>query len=52
MTAEPLAFDSAKQQITPKHILAATAYPKYYFQWVEVEKGIFECDGNCLVIHH
>jgi NTE family protein len=48
LTAEPLAFDSSKQQITPKHILAATAYPKYYFQWVEVEKGIFAWDGSLL----
>jgi hypothetical protein len=37
LTAEPLIFDSAKQQITPKHILAATGYPTYYFRWIEVE---------------
>lgn len=48
LTAEPLAFDSSKQQITPKHILATTAYPKYYFQWVEVEKGILAWDGSLL----
>src|ERR671915_49758 len=34
-TAEPLIFDSAKQQITSKHILAATGYPSYYFRWEE-----------------
>src|SRR5215467_9270641 len=39
LTAEPLTFDSAKQQITPKHIMATTGYPTYYFQWAEVEKG-------------
>ena len=48
LTAEPLTFDSAKKQITPKHILATTGYPTYYFQWVEVEKGIFAWDGSLL----
>ena len=48
LTAEPLIFDSAKQQITPKHILAATAYPTYYFRWVEVEKGVYAWDGSLL----
>ena len=48
LTAEPLIFDSAKQQITPKHILAATGYPTYYFQWVEVEKGVYAWDGSLL----
>jgi NTE family protein len=48
LTAEPLTFDSAKQQITPKHILATTGYPTYYFQWVEVEKGVYAWDGSLL----
>jgi NTE family protein len=48
MTAEPLIFDSTKQQITSKHILAATGYPSYYFPWVEVEKGIYAWDGSLL----
>ncbi|MGZ5470166.1 MAG: patatin-like phospholipase family protein [Nitrososphaeraceae archaeon] len=48
LTAEPLAFDSFSQQITPKHILAATAYPKYYFPWVEVEEGVYAWDGSLL----
>jgi hypothetical protein len=48
LTAEPLAFDSAKQQITPKHILATTGYPTYYFQWVEVEKGVYAWHGSLL----
>lgn len=48
LTAEPLAFDSSCQQITPKHILAATAYPKYYFPWVEVEEGVYAWDGSLL----
>jgi len=48
LTAEPLIFDSTKQQITSKHILAATGYPTYYFPWVEVEKGIYAWDGSLL----
>jgi NTE family protein len=48
MTAEPLIFDSNIQQITPKHILATTAYPTYYFQWIEIEKGIYAWDGSLL----
>ena len=48
LTAEPLTFDSAKQQITPKHVLATTGYPRYYFQWVEVEKGVYAWDGSLL----
>ena len=48
LTAEPLIFDSNKQQITSKHILAATGYPSYYFQWVEVEKGVYAWDGSLL----
>jgi NTE family protein len=48
LTAEPLIFDSSKQQITSKHILATTGYPRYYFQWVEVEKGVFAWDGSLL----
>ena len=48
LTAEPLAFDSSKQQITPKHLLATTAYPKYYFQWVEVNEGVYAWDGSLL----
>jgi NTE family protein len=48
LTAEPLIFDSAKQQITPKHILAATGYPTYYFRWIEVEKGVYAWDGSLL----
>ena len=48
LTAEPLIFDSTKQQITPKHILATTGYPTYYFQWVEVEKGVYAWDGSLL----
>jgi NTE family protein len=48
LTAEPLIFDSTKQKITSKHILAATGYPSYYFQWVEVEKGVYAWDGSLL----
>jgi NTE family protein len=31
LTAEPLIFDSNKQQITPEHILATTGYPRDYY---------------------
>jgi NTE family protein len=48
LTAEPLIFDSTKQQITSKHILATTGYPTYYFRWVEVEKGVYAWDGSLL----
>jgi NTE family protein len=48
LTTEPLIFDSATQQITSKHLLAATGYPSYYFQWVEVEKGVYAWDGSLL----
>jgi NTE family protein len=41
LTAEALTFDTTKQQITPKHILATSAYPLYYFPWIEVEEGIY-----------
>src|SRR5215469_8693761 len=48
LTAEPLTFDSTKQQITPKHIMATTGYPTYHFQWAEVEKGVYAWDGSLL----
>jgi NTE family protein len=48
LTSEPLIFDSSKQQITSKHILATTGYPRYYFRWVEVEKGVYAWDGSLL----
>jgi len=48
LTAEPLIFDSLKQQITPKHILGASGYPTYNFPWVEVEKGLYAWDGSLL----
>jgi NTE family protein len=48
LTAEPLIFDTTEQNITSKHILAATGYPTYYFQWVEVEKGVYAWDGSLL----
>jgi NTE family protein len=48
LTAEPLIFDNTKQQITSKHLLAATGYPSYYFHWVEVEKGVYAWDGSLL----
>lgn len=48
LTAEPLTFDSFKQQITPKHILATSAYPLYNFPWVEVDDGVYAWDGGLL----
>jgi NTE family protein len=48
LTAEPLTFDSSKQQITPKHILATSAYPLYNFRWIEVEDGVYAWDGGLL----
>jgi NTE family protein len=48
LTAEPLIFDSAKQEITAKHLLAATGYPTYYFPWIEVKQGVYAWDGSLL----
>jgi NTE family protein len=48
LSAEPLTFDSFKQQITPKHILATSAYPLYNFRWIEVEDGVYAWDGGLL----
>ena len=48
LSAEPLIFDSSKQQVTSRHILDATGYPSYYFQWTEVEKGVHAWDGSLL----
>jgi NTE family protein len=43
-----LIFDSFKQQITPKHILATSSYPIYNFRWEEVQEGIYAWDGSLL----
>ncbi|HEV8386844.1 MAG TPA: patatin-like phospholipase family protein [Nitrososphaera sp.] len=48
MTAEPLTFDSSRQKITAKHVLATSAYPLYFFPWVEIEKGLYCWDGGLL----
>ena len=48
LNAEPLTFDSSKEQITPQHILATSAYPLYNFRWAEVKKGIYSWDGSLL----
>lgn len=48
LTAEPLIFDSSKQQITTKHLLATSGYPLYYFPWIEVEDNIYAWDGSLL----
>jgi NTE family protein len=36
LTSQPLTFDSSKQKITPKHILATSAYPRYKPIYVEI----------------
>jgi NTE family protein len=48
LTSEPLIFDSSKQQISSKHILATTSYPRYHFRWVEVDEGVYAWDGSLL----
>jgi NTE family protein len=48
LSAEALVFDSSKQQIAPRHILAASGYPLYNFPWIEVEKGVYAWDGGLL----
>ncbi|HEX6253432.1 MAG TPA: patatin-like phospholipase family protein [Nitrososphaera sp.] len=48
LTAKPMTFDSARQQITVKHLLGTSGYPLYGFPWVEVEKGMYVWDGSLL----
>jgi NTE family protein len=48
LTSEPLTFDSSRQKITPKHILATSGYPSYNFPWIEIEKGVYAWDGSLL----
>jgi NTE family protein len=48
LTAEPLTFDSSRQQITVKHLLGTSGYPLYGFPWVEVEKELYAWDGSLL----
>ena len=48
LTSEPLTFDSFRQQISPKHVLATCAYSSYNFPWVEIEKGVYAWDGSLL----
>jgi NTE family protein len=48
LTSEPMTFDSARQQITVKHLLGTSGYPLYGFPWVEVEKGVYVWDGSLL----
>lgn len=48
LTAKPVTFDSAHQQITVKHLLGTSGYPLYGFPWIEVEKGKYVWDGSLL----
>jgi hypothetical protein len=44
----PIYYDSSRQKITPKHILATSAYPSDNFPWVELEEGVYAWDGALL----
>jgi NTE family protein len=48
LTAKPMTFDSAHQQITVKHLLGTSGYPLYGFPWIEVEKGKYVWDGSLM----
>jgi NTE family protein len=48
LTSQPLTFDSSRQKITPKHILATSGYPSDNFPWVELDEGIYAWDGALL----
>jgi len=48
LNAQPLTFDSYKEQITAKHVLATSAYPAYNFRWIKVKDGVFAWDGSLL----
>ena len=53
LTSDSITFDSSKQKITPKHILATSGYPLEIFPWmnspwVELEEGIYAWDGGLL----
>ncbi len=48
LNARPLTFDSYREQINTKHILATSAYPLYNFRWIEVKDGVFAWDGSLL----
>jgi len=48
LTAKPMTFDSAHQQITVKLLLGTSGYPLYGFPWIEVEKGKYVWDGSLL----
>jgi NTE family protein len=40
--------DSSRQKITPKHVLATSAYASDNFPWVELEEGVYTWDGALL----
>jgi NTE family protein len=40
--------DSSRQKITPKHVLATSAYASDNFPWVELEEGVYAWDGALL----
>lgn len=48
LTAEPLTFDSSKEQITIRHLLGTSGYPLYGFPWAKLEEGVYAWDGSLL----
>jgi NTE family protein len=48
LTAQPIIFDSAKIQITIRHLLASSGYPQYGFPWIETQENQFGWDGALL----
>jgi len=43
-----LTFDSFKEQITTKNVLATSDYPLYKFRWIQVKDGVYAWDGSRL----
>jgi NTE family protein len=48
LTSEPILFDSSRNPIEKKHILASTAYPLYGFPWIKLGDDTFGWDGSLL----
>jgi len=48
LTSKHLEYDSQKQQIDPKHLLASSGYPLNGFPWVNVEKDQYAWDGSLI----
>ncbi|MCH8860340.1 MAG: patatin-like phospholipase family protein [Thaumarchaeota archaeon] len=48
LTSKHLEFDSQKQQIDEKHILASSGYPLNGFPWVKVNEEQYAWDGSLI----